>query len=231
VDALLQVARQEKVAVIEDSAQAIGAEYKGKRAGSLGDVGCFSFFPSKNLGGFGDGGICTTNNEKITEHLKALRVHGSRTKYHHDTVGLNSRLDALQAAVLSVKLRYLDGWTAARQANAGKYRELLENAGIPITLPKPASFQTRHVYNQFVIRAERRDELRAYLTAKGVGTEVYYPVPLHLQRCFGYLGYKGGDFPVSEQLSREALALPIYPQLTSDDVDYVASSIRAFYNS
>ena len=227
METLRSVALARRIPVIEDAAQSIGSEYLGRRAGSIGDVGCFSFFPSKNLGAFGDAGLCTTNDPDLAERLAALRVHGSKVKYYHEWVGLNSRLDALQAAVLRVKLRYLDGWSEARSRNAALYRERL--AGV-VQCPAPALYQTRHIYNQFVIRAARRDELRQSLAGAGIGTEIYYPLPLHLQPCFRYLGYREGDFPVSESLARETLALPVYPELTPDDVEYVSSRILNFYN-
>jgi dTDP-4-amino-4,6-dideoxygalactose transaminase len=229
MDALCALAAERNILVIEDAAQSIGSEYKGKRAGSIGDIGCFSFFPSKNLGAYGDGGILTTNNPALAEKLAALRVHGSRKKYYHEWIGVNSRLDALQAAILRVKLRRLDEWTIGRQRNADIYREILRERAVPVTLPAPTSYQTRHIYNQFVICGNRRDELQAYLKQNGIGTEVYYPLPMHVQTCFAHLGYKEGDFPVSERLANESLALPIYPELTPVDIEYVSSAIEAFY--
>jgi dTDP-4-amino-4,6-dideoxygalactose transaminase len=229
MDPLCALANTYGIPVIEDAAQSIGSEYKGRRAGTLGQIGCFSFFPSKNLGAFGDAGLCTTNDSSIAGRLAALRVHGSRIKYYHESVGLNSRIDALQAAVLRVKLRHLDKWTSGRQRNAQLYREQL--AGTVVVFPAPANFQSRHIYNQFVIRTEeRRDGLRKHLAANGVGSEVYYPLPLHLQECFAYLGYREGDFPVSERLAKESLALPIYPELTPDDIAYVSTHIRSYYD-
>jgi dTDP-4-amino-4,6-dideoxygalactose transaminase len=227
MDPLLALAKEHSIPLIEDAAQAIGAEYKGRRAGSMGAVGCFSFFPSKNLGGYGDGGMLTTNDDETAAHLKSLRMHGSRVKYFHETVGYNSRLDALQAAVLRVKLKYLDNWTEGRRQNANLYRAAL--AGSPVALPRPAAYQTRHIYNQFVIRGENRDALQRHLAECGIGTEVYYPLPLHLQQCFAHLGGKAGDFPVSEQAAKETLALPVYPELMPDDIDYVAGNIQSFY--
>jgi dTDP-4-amino-4,6-dideoxygalactose transaminase len=223
LDPILAAARGRGIPVIEDAAQSIGSEYEGRRAGSIGEIGCFSFFPSKNLGAFGDAGLCTTNDASIAERLQSLRVHGSRVKYYHEFVGINSRLDALQAAVLRVKLRHLDAWSAARQRNAEIYRELLSSS---VILPRAASYQTRHIYNQFVIQCERRDELRLYLQQSGVGSEIYYPLPLHLQPCFAYLGYKAGDFPVSEKLAKTSLALPIYPELEREDIEYIARMIN-----
>lgn len=231
VDPLREATRARGIALIEDAAQAIGAEYKGRRAGSLGDAGCFSFYPSKNLGCYGDGGLLTTDDEALAERLRALRVHGSRVRYVHEWVGINSRLDALQAAVLRVKLRHLDAWTEARGRNAQYYRDRMAELGIPVVAPSPAPYVTRHVWNQFVIRAPERERLRQYLAQQGVGTEVYYPIPLHLQPCFRTLGYNQGDFPVSEQLAKEALALPIYPELSRAALDQVVEAIRTFYAS
>jgi dTDP-4-amino-4,6-dideoxygalactose transaminase len=231
MDAISRLAGERGIPVIEDAAQAIGAEYKGRRAGSLGHAACFSFFPSKNLGGFGDGGMITTNDAALAERLRALRVHGATGEYRHEWIGVNSRLDALQAVVLSVKLRHLDGWTERRQRNAQCYRRMIAKEKIPVTAPAPAAFQTRHVFNQFVIRAARRDALRAHLAERGIATAVYYPIPLHLQACFASLGYRKGDFPVSEQLAAETLALPVYPQLAEEQIEHVAAGIASFYAS
>src|SRR5580698_8243804 len=214
------------IPVIEDAAQSHGAEYKGRRAGSIGTIGCFSFFPTKNLGAFGDGGALTTNDENVAKKLRALRVHGSIAKYIHQWPGKNSRLDALQAAVLNVKLRYLDGWSAGRQGNAQVYREFLAKS--EAILPYVAPYQTRHIYNQFVIRVRERDKLRAWLVEQGVGTEIYYPCPLHLQPALDGLGFKEGDFPVSERLSKETLALPIFAEATEEELRAVAKLIMAF---
>jgi dTDP-4-amino-4,6-dideoxygalactose transaminase len=230
MDALTALARPKGIFLIEDAAQSIGSEYKGRRAGSIGDIGCFSFFPSKNLGAFGDGGMLTTNDDSIAEKLRALRVHGTRRKYYHDWIGVNSRLDALQAAVLRVKLQYLDSWTARRQRNAGTYREIMQNLRLPVTPPVEKAYQTRHIYNQFVILGERRDELQAFLKQNGIGTEVYYPLPMHVQTCFAHLGYNAGDFPIAEQLAQQSLALPVYPELERDDIPYVCQTIRQFYS-
>jgi len=229
MDPLCALGAARGIAVVEDAAQSIGSEYKRRRAGSIGDVACFSFYPTKNLGGYGDGGMLTTNDAALAERLAALRIHGSRRTYYHDWVGVNSRLDALQAAVLRVKLRHLDNWTAGRQGNAAFYRERLDELGLPVTLPAPPDYQTRHIYNQFVILCPRRDALRAYLRERGIGTEIYYPLPLHLQTCFAHLGYREGDFPVSERLARESLALPVYPELPAADIDRVCRTIQAFY--
>jgi dTDP-4-amino-4,6-dideoxygalactose transaminase len=229
MDPLLALAKERGIAVIEDAAQAIGAEMNDRRAGAIGDVACFSFFPSKNLGAFGEGGILTTNNPELAGKLAALRVHGEKTRYYHQYVGVNSRLDTLQAAVLRVKLKYLDGWTAGRQRNADQYRERFAQKGVPVTLPALHGSTSRHIYNQFVIRGARRDQLQAYLAEHGIGTAIYYPLSLHLQECFAYLGYKQGDFPNSEEAAATSLALPIYPELTTADLDYVVDTIAAFY--
>ena len=217
------------IPIIEDAAQSIGSEYKGRRAGSIGQIGCFSFFPSKNLGCYGDGGLVTTNDAALAERLAALRAHGSKKKYYHEWIGVNSRLDALQAAVLRVKFRYLDGWSEGRQKNADLYRTQLAKLGVPVIPATPAEYQTRHIYNQFVIRGEQRDALQAHLKKKGVGSEVYYPLPLHLQKCYADLGHRQGDFPVSERLAAESLALPIHSELNGEDIDYVCETIRGFY--
>lgn len=229
LDPLLAVTRERGIAVIEDAAQSIGSEYKGRRAGSIGEVGCFSFYPTKNLGGYGEGGMLTTNDPGLRERLAALRIHGSRRKYYHDWVGINSRLDTLQAAVLRVKLRHLDSWSDGRAANAAIYRESLAALGVPVTAPVPRPYQTRHIYNQFAILCRRRDELQAYLRENGIGSEVYYPLPLHRQACFADLGYRMGDFPVSERLADESLALPIHPELFRSDIEQVCRTIQAFY--
>ena len=212
--------------MIEDAAQSHGAEYNGRRAGSMGTLGCFSFFPTKNLGSFGDGGMLTTNDETLAKKLRALRVHGSIAKYIHQWPGKNSRLDALQAAVLNVKLRYLDAWSAGRQRNAALYRKFLAKSDA--ILPQQAPYETRHIYNQFVIRVGERDRLRAWLAEHGVGTEIYYPCPLHLQPALKDFGFKEGDFPVSEQLSKETLALPIFAEATEEEIRTVAELIVSF---
>jgi dTDP-4-amino-4,6-dideoxygalactose transaminase len=232
MDRINKLAGHRGIKVIEDAAQAIGAEYHGKRAGSLGDVACFSFYPSKNLGGAGDGGLLTTNDLEIAETLRTLRGHGARKKYYHDFVGINSRLDSLQAAILRVKFRYLDQWAQARRANAQRYHELFGDAGLtadgPIQLPTEGE-SSLHVYNQFVIRARDRDRLRAWLSERGVGSEIYYPLPLHLQSCFQDLGHKIGDFPESERAANEALAIPVYPELDANAQRYVVETIASFY--
>jgi dTDP-4-amino-4,6-dideoxygalactose transaminase len=229
MDPLCAMARDRGIPVIEDAAQSIGSEYKNRRAGSIGEAGCFSFFPSKNLGGYGDGGMLTTNDASLAERLAALRIHGRTGKYLHQWIGVNSRLDALQAAVLRVKFRHLDAWTAGRQRNAERYRMQLAKLALPIVPAMPAAYQTRHVYNQFVIRCPERDALQAYLKKQGIGSEVYYPLPLHLQPCYSDLAYKKGDFPVSEKLAAESLALPVQAELAADDIDFICDSIGAFY--
>jgi dTDP-4-amino-4,6-dideoxygalactose transaminase len=229
LDPLCAMAAERGIAVIEDAAQSIGSEYKGRRAGSIGQVGCFSFFPSKNLGGYGDGGMLTTNDPVLRERLAALRVHGSKRKYYHDWVGINSRLDSLQAAVLRVKLRYLDSWSEGRQKNAALYRKYIGELNVPVVPAAPAPYQTRHIYNQFCIVGKRRDELQAYLKENGVGTEVYYPLPLHLQVCFANLGYKAGDFPVSERLAKESLALPVHSELAESEIEHICHLLKSFY--
>jgi dTDP-4-amino-4,6-dideoxygalactose transaminase len=234
MDAVMEIARRSGAAVIEDAAQAIGSEYKGRRAGSLGDIGAFSFYPSKNLGGAGDGGLMTTNRSEVAEELRTLRAHGAKRKYYHDCVGVNSRLDSLQAAILRVKFRYLETWEEGRRANAARYERLFFDAGLVgdgrIILPVVAEGQ-RHVFNQYVIRATKRDELRSYLATSGIGTEIYYPVPMHLQTCFADMGYRQGDFAEAEKAAAEVLAIPIYPELTLDDQAYIVSAIGRFYNA
>lgn len=222
--AIKTIADRHNLAVIEDAAQAIGAEDRGRRAGSMGLLGCFSFYPSKNLGGFGDGGMVTTNDAGVADRVRRLRTHGSQERYHHDMIGGNFRLDALQAAVLRVKLRHLDKWTESRRHNADLYRKLL-SGGTPLSLPFEVA-EGRHIYNQFVVRSRRRDRLMAQLKASGIGSEVYYPVPLHLQECFRYLGHPAGAFPVSEAAALETLAIPIYAELTSEMIQSVSQVLE-----
>ena len=230
MDPILDIAKKFNLHVIEDAAQAIGSEYKGRRAGSIGSFGCFSFFPSKNLGAFGDGGIVTVKALAFYEKLHILRVHGSHPKYYHRYIGGNFRLDAIQAAIVSVKLKHLDGWTGARQKNAQRYEKLFAEAGLGEKIKLPVQKESRHIYNQFVIEVpEKRDDLRNYLNNSGIGNEVYYPVPLHLQECFAYLGYREGDMPVSEHAALHTIALPIYPELTEDMQAYVVEKIKEFY--
>ena len=231
MDAVMRIADRHGIVVIEDAAQAIGAEHRGKRAGSIGHYGCFSFFPSKNLGAAGDGGMVVTNDAQRASKVAVLRAHGSKPKYFHKVVGGNFRLDALQAAVVTAKLRHLDAWTAARQRNAERYDRLFTEAGLagrsggssPLVLPAVAT--DRHIFNQYVVRVDRRDELQADLKTRGIGTEVYYPVPMHLQECFAHLGHKAGDFPESERAAKTTLALPVHPELTGEQARYVVSSI------
>ncbi|MEM7134921.1 MAG: DegT/DnrJ/EryC1/StrS family aminotransferase [Chloroflexota bacterium] len=258
MDPIMALAAEHGLTVIEDAAQAIGSEYKGKRAGSIGHMGCFSFFPSKNLGGYGDGGMVVTQDEQLAERIDILRKHGSSPKYYHKFVGGNFRLDAIQGAVLGVKLGYLDEWTAGRQENAALYRTKLRNAGLvaeadsigclqagcqasgrsdgcnlqqngtQIVLPE-ARPEMRHIYNQFIIRCPRRDELMAHLKSLQIGCEIYYPVPLHRQECFAYLGYEEGSLPNSECAALETLAIPVYPELTEPMMDIVVQAIASFY--
>ena len=260
MDAILEIAQRHDLYVIEDAAQAIGAEYKGQRAGSIGHIGCFSFFPSKNLGAFGDAGMVTTNDPALAERLKMLRNHGYKPKYYNKIVGGNFRLDAIQAAVLRVKFQYLDSWTEARRRNAAIYRTLFRDAGLDCGIEK-AGFKNgtfvesssgtvssrrhlsdfpgvrlpvespdcKHIYNQFVIRTKDREQLLAHLKAHRIGTEVYYPLPLHLQECFANLKYKSGDFPIAESAAKETLALPIYPELTEDMLRTVVGAIGDFH--
>lgn len=242
MDPLLALAKRHGLAVIEDAAQAISARYKGRSAGSMGPLGCFSFFPSKNLGGFGDGGLVTTADEALAGRLRSLHLHGASTKYFHDEVGINSRLDALQAAVLRVKLPHLNDWSDGRAANADTYRRLFAEAGLAQTegtVPEPgkvvlpSAVTERHIYNQFVIRVEAslRDGLVAHLRERKIGTAIYYPLGLHLQPCFKTLGYGEGDMPETERASRETLALPIYSELTDGQQTTVVAAVKAFFDA
>lgn len=228
---LRKIGEKYGIPLVEDAAQAIGAEEFGIRAGAMSEIGCFSFYPSKNLGGMGDGGFMTTDSDELAHKLNALRVHGSFERYYHKWVGLNSRLDGFQGAVLRVKLPHLDSWSDARKANADRYRRLFTDGGLAEQIVLPFERENvRHIYNQFVIRVpERRDELRKFLTENGIGTDIYYPVSLHLQECFEYLGYKPGDFPESERASRETLALPIFPELKREQQEYVVAKIAEFF--
>jgi len=237
--AIKKLAAKKGIPVIEDAAQAIGTEYKGKRVGAIGNIGCFSFYPTKNLGGFGDGGMVTTNSKRLADKLGMLHLHGGSRTYHHPIIGINSRLDELQAAVLRIKLRHLDKWTDQRIANAAIYGELFEKAGLAdlAGLAGAGAKVTAHasdpegrvIYNQYVILAKKRNALRKYLTENGIGSGIYYPLPLHLQDCFKYLGYKRGDMPVSEKAARESLALPVYSELKKSDIKYVVDTIADFY--
>jgi dTDP-4-amino-4,6-dideoxygalactose transaminase len=231
MEPLMRLARQHGLRVIEDAAQAIGAaDAHQKRACSFGDVGCLSFFPTKNLGAFGDAGMCVTNDAALAERMDILRVHGGKPKYYHSFIGGNFRIDELQAVVLSIKLKHLDAWTAGRQRNATFYDSAFARAKLGDAVRTPqAAPGVRHIYNQYVIRTRDRDRLRAHLGAAGVGTEIYYPIPLHLQKCFEYLGHRFGDFPLSERAAEETLALPIFPELTETQLQYVVDSIAAFY--
>ena len=223
LSAVKAVCEKKKIWLIEDAAQAIGAEWEGRRAGSIGDFGCFSFFPSKNLGAAGDGGMVVAQDASLADRVRLLREHGSRPKYYHALVGTNSRLDAIQAAILRVKLKHLDRWSEKRARNATLYDQLFE--GTRIGRPFRDA-RARHIFNQYVIRVPKRDAMRQQLTERGVGTEVYYPVPLHLQQCFAMLGYQEGDLPHAEAAARETLALPIYPELTEDQIRSVAATVR-----
>jgi dTDP-4-amino-4,6-dideoxygalactose transaminase len=255
MDPIMEVAQRHNLYVIEDAAQAIGSEYKGQRAGSIGHIGCFSFFPSKNLGAFGDGGAVSTNDPELAEQMRILRVHGAEPKYYHKFVGGNFRLDALQAAVIRIKLKHLDNWTTGRQRNAARYNQLFIEAELadmsnedkfPLTLPCESresgqyALRTeaavdpfpghRHIYNQYILRAERqRDELRAFLTERKIGTEIYYPVSLHQQVCFAEWGGQAGDHPRSEAAAAQTLAIPIYPELTDEQIQAVVAAIAEFY--
>ena len=252
MDAVMKIAVDRNLVVIEDAAQAIGAEYQGRRAGSIGHYGCLSFFPSKNLGAAGDGGMVVTNDAARAEKLVVLRAHGSKPKYYHKLVGGNFRLDALQAAIVSAKFPHLDGWTDARNRNAKRYDRLFAESGLKVASSRewaearaagktslaaaggphvvlPTVVEQRHVFNQYIIRVSSRDKLKAHLQNLGIATEVYYPVPMHLQECFGDLGYKRGDFPESESAAEETLALPIYPELTDEQAAYVVHAVREFF--
>jgi dTDP-4-amino-4,6-dideoxygalactose transaminase len=226
MDPILEIARDANVAVIEDAAQSIGATYQGRQAGSMGAVGCFSFFPSKNLGAFGDGGLVTSNDERLANEIRLLRNHGAEPKYYHHRIGGNFRLDTIQAAILRVKLPHLASWSAGRRANADRYRQLFAAAGLTDRVTLPAAPPDReHIYNQFVIRLPHRDRVRERLTEAGIGTEIYYPVPFHLQECFAPLGYSRGDFPHAEAAADSTLALPIYAELTEAQQHAVVSAV------
>jgi dTDP-4-amino-4,6-dideoxygalactose transaminase len=231
MDGLMEIARRHGLKVIEDAAQAVGTEYKhGVRVGSIGDIGCFSFFPSKNLGAFGDAGLCTTKDPELAERMRVLRVHGGKPKYFHALIGGNFRIDELQAAVLRIKLKYLDGWTSGRQRNAAYYDRAFSAAGLGDRLITPqATPGQRHIFNQYVIRVHERDALRGFLGEHGIGTEIYYPVPLDRQECFSYLGYAPGTFPESERAAAETLAIPIYPELTDDQLGTVVARVVEYF--
>ena len=235
---ILDLAHRRQLAVIEDAAQAIGTEYTdGRRVGSIGTIGCFSFFPSKNLGCLGDGGMVVTNDPDLAERMRVLRTHGSKPKYYHKLIGGNFRLDTIQAAVLTVKLKYLDQWTRRRQENADRYETLFQQSGLiqtgrvrlPEAVYRTSGVKHYHIYNQFVLRVERRNDLMAHLKQKEIGTEVYYPVPFHLQECFRYLRHQEGDFPESERAANETVAVPIYPELTLAQQAEVVDAVATFY--
>jgi dTDP-4-amino-4,6-dideoxygalactose transaminase len=229
---IMEIAKSFGIAVVEDSAQAIGARYHGRCAGTIGDIGCFSFFPSKNLGGAGDGGMLCTDDRQLADRARILRVHGSREKYHYERLGINSRLDTLQAAILRVKLKYLEAWNAARSRNAARYTELITESALSDFIVLPAtSSESAHIFNQFVIRARDRDGLRQYLASAGIPTEIYYPVPLHLQPAFAYLGYNISDLPECELACKEVLALPVYPEIRDEQIKEVVHTISEFYGS
>jgi dTDP-4-amino-4,6-dideoxygalactose transaminase len=225
MDRIMEIAKKHNLIVIEDAAQAIGAEYKGRKAGSIGHAGTFSFFPTKNLGGYGDGGMIVTNDDEIAEKLRVLRVHGSKPKYYHSMLGYNSRLDEIQAAILNVKFKYLDNWNNARRERAYIYNELLK--GTSVKTPVEAN-DVKHIYHLYIIQHEKRDELIAYLKENGVATGIYYPVPLHLQKVYEPLGYKEGDLPIAEQASKRTFAIPLYPELTREQQEYVVELIKKF---
>ncbi len=232
MEGIMHIAETHNLAVIEDACQAIGADFIGRRAGSIGALGCFSFFPSKNLGGYGDSGMVTTNDPALADRVRLLRNHGHKPKYYNKIVGGNFRMDAIQAAVLNVKFKHLEQWTEKRRANADLYRALFGESGLDndaVRLPQESGFG-RHIYHLFVIRCRQRDALRRYLEAAGIGTEIYYPVPLHLQECFTGLGYRPGSLPASEALAADSLALPIYPEITAEMQRTIVSAIREFYS-
>lgn len=240
MDPICAIAEKHGLKIIEDAAQAIGSEYKdGKRAGSFGGLGCFSFFPSKNLGAMGDGGMIVLSDPALADKVRKMRVHGGHPKYYHKMIGGNFRLDSIQAGVVGVKLKYLDQWTTKRQENASSYTELFKNSGLieekKLSLPEAvysdAACKHQHIYNQFIIRVSDRDALRAFLLTEGIGAEIYYPVPLHLQECFQNLAYNAGDFPESEKAASETLALPIYPELTLEMQTFVVETVSRFYTS
>src|SRR5688572_17146354 len=230
MDPLLEVGRRQGIAIVEDAAQAIGASDKGRHAGSMGAIGCFSFYPTKNLGGAGDGGILTTNDDALAQRLRRLRTHGGANEYEHSEIGINSRLDELQAAVLNVKLPSLNQWSEERGKKAANYSELLREAELKFPLVTPhVRPDARHIFHQYVIRVpENRDALMEHLKTRSVGTKVYYPIPLHRQECFSYLDYKEGEFPESERAARETLALPVYPEMTGEQQVYVVDAIKSF---
>jgi len=227
MDPIMEIARKYNLEVVEDACQAHGAEYKGKKVGSIGDAGCFSFYPSKNLGAFGDGGMVITHGNKIAAKIEILRDHGQLRKYQHMVEGYNSRLDEIQAAILRVKLRRLDGWNKLRRKNASIYNEFLEDVDEAVT-PSEAEY-AKHVYHLYVIRTRRRDELQEWLKSKGIGAGLHYPIPLHLQKAYENLGHKEGDFPVAEECAKQILSLPMFPELTREEIEKVVSEIKTFF--
>jgi dTDP-4-amino-4,6-dideoxygalactose transaminase len=228
MDQILKVSKKHNLRVIEDAAQAIGAEYKGRKAGTMGDFGCFSFFPSKNLGAAGDGGMVITDDEDLAETVRKLRVHGATQKYFHSVVGYNSRLDTLQAAILNVKLKYLDQWSAKRKEKASFYDSAFEN--LDLDTPKVEAFNG-HIYHQYTIAVKKRDSLKEHLLKNQIGFSIYYPLPLHLQECYKSLGYKEGDFPVSEERAKQVISLPIFPEITREEQEFVVGTIKEFYSA
>ena len=230
MDPLLEIGKRYGLPIVEDAAQAIGAEDHGRRAGSMGHIGCFSFYPTKNLGGAGDGGMLVTNDPALAQRLRRLRVHGGATEFHHDEIGINSRLDALQAAILRVKYKYLDEWSEARRKKASFYTRLLEETDLNVEFTPPfVKSSVRHIFHQYVIRApQQRDEVIKHLLRHGIGSKVYYPVPLHLQKCFAYLGYRSGQFPEAERAAKETLALPCFPEITEEQQRYVVDVLAKF---
>jgi len=227
MDKILDIAKRYNLYVIEDSAQALGSEYKGKKVCTFGDIACISFFPTKNLGAFGDAGMIVTDDDELAEKIRMIRVHGSKVRYNHEILGLNSRLDTLQASVLLVKLKYLDSWNAKRIEIAKKYNDAFKDLD-DVVIPYSEAYN-KHIYHQYTIRTKRRDELAKFLREKGIQTAVHYPIPLHLQKAFSHLGYKQGDFPISEQYSNEVLSLPMFPELKDEEIDYVVESVKEFF--
>lgn len=225
MDPILEIAREHNLRIVEDAAQAVGAEYRGRRVGGIGDVGCISFFPSKNLGAFGDAGMMVTNNSELAERLRMISLHGGKIKYSHDLVGLNSRLDTIQAAILNVKMKYLEEWHGARRQAAATYNALLPDSGVALPRVRPYN---RHIFHQYTIRVRNRDALSKHLKQKEIPHAIYYPVPMHLQPAFRFLGYREGDFPVSERLAKEVLSLPMHTELTVSQLEYIAAAIREF---
>jgi dTDP-4-amino-4,6-dideoxygalactose transaminase len=223
MDPILEIARRHNLVVIEDAAQAHGAEYKGRRAGSMGDMGCFSFYPGKNLGAYGEGGAVTTNNAEHARKLRILRDWGAERRYHHALKGFNYRLEGVQGAVLGVKMKYIEGWTESRRTHAARYDELLADSAYDLPLTPT---HLRHVYHVYAIRHPRRDALQAFLTERGIGTNIHYPIPVHLQRCFAELGYKAGDFPHAERAANEVLSLPMYPEFQPEQQNQVVAALQ-----